>query len=452
MDDTPTNEDNRIAGRAKRYAKVGGGVGGIAAKVAGARLFGREIDDAAVAAELRTALGGMKGPIMKVAQMLATIPEAIPEEYALELAQLQANAPAMGWPFVKRRMASELGRTWQKKFGSFERDAAAAASLGQVHRATTLEGEPVACKLQYPDMQSAVEADLTQLEMVFAIQRRIDGVIDTRQMSKEIGARLREELDYDMEARHIALYQHMLSDDETIRVPDVVADLSTKRLLTMSWLDGQPLLDFREAPLEDRNAIAAAMFRAWWHPFSHFGVIHGDPHLGNYTVREDHGINLLDYGCIRKFPPTFVAGVVELYRGLQTDDRDRVVAAYESWGFEKLNNELVDVLNIWASFIYGPLLDDRVRTIADGVSAGKYGREEATKVHAALKKHGPVTPPREFVFMDRAAIGLGGVFLHLAAELNFHDLFNAEIDAFDHDVLVKRQAKQFKANGLALEA
>ncbi|MDW3097496.1 MAG: AarF/ABC1/UbiB kinase family protein [Alphaproteobacteria bacterium] len=452
MDDTPTNEENRIAGRAKRYAKVGGGVGGIAAKVAGARLFGREIDDAAVAAELRNALGGMKGPIMKVAQMLATIPEAIPEEYALELAQLQSNAPAMGWPFVKRRMASELGRNWQKKFGSFERDAAAAASLGQVHRATTLEGEPVACKLQYPDMQSAVEADLTQLEMVFAIQRRIDGVIDTRQMSKEIGARLREELDYDMEARHIALYQHMLSDDETIRVPDVVADLSTKRLLTMSWLDGQPLLDFREAPLEDRNSIAAAMFRAWWHPFSHFGVIHGDPHLGNYTVREDHGINLLDYGCIRKFPPTFVAGVVELYRGLQTDDRDRVVAAYESWGFEKLNNELVDVLNIWASFIYGPLLDDRVRTIADGVSAGKYGREEATKVHAALKKHGPVTPPREFVFMDRAAIGLGGVFLHLAAELNFHDLFNAEIDAFDHDVLVKRQAKQFKANGLTLEA
>ncbi|GAA6155222.1 AarF/UbiB family protein [Pyruvatibacter sp. HU-CL02332] len=452
MDDTPTNEENRIAGRAKRYAKVGGGVGGIAAKVAGARLFGRDIDDAAVAAELRDALGGMKGPIMKVAQMLATIPEAIPEEYALELAQLQSNAPAMGWPFVKRRMASELGRNWQKKFGSFERDAAAAASLGQVHRATTLEGAPVACKLQYPDMQSAVEADLTQLEMVFAIQRRIDGVIDTRQMSKEIGARLREELDYDMEARHIALYQHMLRGDETIRVPDVVADLSTKRLLTMSWLDGQPLLDFREAPLEDRNSIAAAMFRAWWHPFSHFGVIHGDPHLGNYTVREDHGINLLDYGCIRKFPPTFVAGVVELYRGLQTDDRDRVVAAYESWGFEKLNNELVDVLNIWASFIYGPLLDDRVRTIADGVSAGKYGREEATKVHAALKKHGPVTPPREFVFMDRAAIGLGGVFLHLAAELNFHDLFNAEIDAFDHDVLVKRQAKQFKANGLTLEA
>ncbi|GGD05254.1 AarF/ABC1/UbiB kinase family protein [Pyruvatibacter mobilis] len=450
MADGPKTEENRLSGRARRYARVGGGVGGIAAKMAGARLFGLEIDDAKVAAELKDALGGMKGPIMKVAQMLATIPDVLPEDYAMELAQLQANAPPMGWPFVKRRMASELGAGWQKKFGSFERDAAAAASLGQVHRAVTHDGVPVACKLQYPDMQSAVEADLTQLEVVFAIQRRVDGFIDTRQMANEIGARLREELDYTLEARHIGLYQDMLADDATIRVPEVIDDLSTKRLLTMTWLDGAPLLDFRQAPLEVRNDIASAMFRAWWHPFSHFGAIHGDPHLGNYTVREDHGINLLDYGCIRKFPPAFVAGVVELYRGLQTDDRDRVVAAYESWGFENLTNDLVDILNIWATFIYGPLLDDRVRTIADGISPGKYGRQEAAKVHAALKSHGPVTPPKEFVFMDRAAVGLGGVFLHLAAELNFHDLFNAEIDKFNIEDLAARQLEALEANGLEL--
>ncbi|WP_422363842.1 ABC1 kinase family protein [Pyruvatibacter mobilis] len=450
MADGPKTEENRLSGRARRYARVGGGVGGIAAKMAGARLFGLEIDDAKVAAELKDALGGMKGPIMKVAQMLATIPDVLPEDYAMELAQLQANAPPMGWPFVKRRMASELGAGWQKKFGSFERDAAAAASLGQVHRAVTHDCVPVACKLQYPDMQSAVEADLTQLEVVFAIQRRVDGFIDTRQMAKEIGARLREELDYTLEARHIGLYQHMLADDATIRVPEVIDDLSTKRLLTMTWLDGAPLLDFRQTPLEVRNDIASAMFRAWWHPFSHFGAIHGDPHLGNYTVREDHGINLLDYGCIRKFPPAFVAGVVELYRGLQTDDRDRVVAAYESWGFENLTNDLVDILNIWATFIYGPLLDDRVRTIADGISPGKYGRQEAAKVHAALKSHGPVTPPKEFVFMDRAAVGLGGVFLHLAAELNFHDLFNAEIDKFNIEDLAARQLEALEANGLEL--
>ncbi len=112
--------------------------------------------------------------------------------------------------------------------------------------------------------------------------------------------------------------------------------------------------------------------------FSQYGVIHGDPHLGNYTVFTDadggpQGINLLDYGCIRIFPPRFVAGVVDLYRGLEAHDEARVVHAYETWGFKGLTRELIDTLNIWARFIYGPLLDDRVRTIADGVEPGQYG-------------------------------------------------------------------------------
>ena len=164
------------------------------------------------------------------------------------------------------------------------------------------------------------------------------------------------------------------------------------------------------------------MFTAWWWPFSRFGVIHGDPHLGNYTrVRRRHGsrrkpagINLLDYGCIRIFPPKFVGGVVDLYNGLRNGDDDLVVHAYETWGFKRLSRELIDMLNIWARFIYGPLLEDRVRTLADGVKPGEYGRREAFRVHQALKQRGPVTVPREFVFMDRAAIGLGAVFLHLA--------------------------------------
>jgi predicted unusual protein kinase regulating ubiquinone biosynthesis (AarF/ABC1/UbiB family) len=194
------------------------------------------------------------------------------------------------------------------------------------------------------------------------------------------------------------------------------------------------------------------MFTAWWHPFSRFGVIHGDPHLGNYTVFADGGrpagINLLDYGCIRIFPPSFVAGVVDLYRGLHEGDEARVVHAYEVWGFKRLNKDLIDALNIWARFIYGPLLDDRVRTIADGVKPSDYGRKEAFRVHQALKAKGPVTVPREFVFMDRAAIGLGAVFLHLAAELNFYKLFNEAIAAFDVTKVAARQASAMAAAGL----
>ncbi|MBX3524385.1 MAG: AarF/ABC1/UbiB kinase family protein, partial [Xanthobacteraceae bacterium] len=151
-------ERNRFSARASRYARVGANVGGVAAKIAGQRFLGVRGDRANNAASLAAALGGLKGPLMKVAQLLSTIPDALPAEYASELSKLQSEAPPMGWPFVKRRMAAELGPDWEKKFGSFTKTPAAAASLGQVHRAKTLDGMEVAAKLQYPDMQSAVEA------------------------------------------------------------------------------------------------------------------------------------------------------------------------------------------------------------------------------------------------------------------------------------------------------
>ncbi len=446
-------EANRFTARAARYARVGANVGGVAARVAGTRLFGLQGQNPNNAAALAQALGGLKGPIMKVAQLLATIPEAVPPEYAAELQKLQSEAPPMGPAFVKRRMQAELGPGWRESFAEFDLKPAAAASLGQVHRATGLDGEPLACKLQYPDMQSAVEADLKQLEFVFALHRRMDPAIDTREIAKEIGERVREELDYDREARHVALYTHALREVEEVRVPQVRHALSTGRLLSLGWMEGRKILDYAEHPVEIRNRLAVAMFKAWWHPFSHAAVIHGDPHLGNYTVFEEggeaRGINLLDYGCIRIFPPKFVGGVVDLYRGLLEDDRARTVHAYETWGFRGLSNELIDILNIWASFIYGPLLDDRVRTIADGVKPGQYGRRQAFEVHKALREKGPVTVPREFVFMDRAAIGLGAVYLHLRAELNYHELFEAEIARFDLDSLAVRQNEALKIAGLA---
>jgi predicted unusual protein kinase regulating ubiquinone biosynthesis (AarF/ABC1/UbiB family) len=368
----------------------------------------------------------------------------VPPEYAAELQKLQSEAPPMGAAFVKRRMMAELGPDWQRRFGSFDLKPAAAASLGQVHRATAKDGAALACKLQYPDMQSAVEADLRQLELVFAIHRRMDPAIDTREIAKEIGARVREELDYVREAKHVRLYQNALADVPEVRVPSVWPELSTRRLLTLGWLEGEKILTFTDADTETRNRLAVAMFKAWWHPFSHLAIIHGDPHLGNYTVFsedvEARGINLLDYGCVRIFPPSFVGGVMDLYQGLLHDDEARIVHAYEVWGFKRLSRELIDILNIWARFIYGPLLEDRVRTIADGVKPSEYGRRQAFQVHKALKEKGPVTVPREFVFMDRAAVGLGGVFLHLKAELNFHRLFESEIERFSLADLAARQS------------
>jgi predicted unusual protein kinase regulating ubiquinone biosynthesis (AarF/ABC1/UbiB family) len=445
-------ERNRLSARAKRYARVGANVGGVAARLAGARFFGLGLDRAKNAAELAAALGGLKGPIMKVAQLLATIPEALPQEYIEQLTKLQSQAPPMGWAFVKRRMQAELGPDWQKKFASFDHQPAAAASLGQVHRATALDGALLACKLQYADMQSAVEADLKQLGILFAIRRRFDPAVDTTEIIKEIGARVREELDYRREAKHVALYREMLKDTELVRVPKVAPTISTGRLLTLDWLEGRRLLDYKEESLAVRNRLATAMFTAWWHPFSRFGAIHGDPHLGNYSVFTDKGkpagINLLDYGCIRIFPQSFVGGVLDLYNGLRKGDQALVVHAYETWGFRGLSRELIEVLNIWARFIYGPLMEDRVRSIADGVKPGEYGRRQAFEVHRALRQKGPVRVPREFVLMDRAAIGLGGVFLHLRAELNFHRMFEEAMEGFSLKRLAERQGRALRAVGL----
>src|SRR5690242_16027359 len=330
-------EANRFSARAARYARVGANMSGVAARIAGARLFGLTLDRGKSAAELALALGGLKGPIMKVAQLMATIPDALPAEYATELMKLQSEAPPMGWAFVKRRMAAELGPDWQKKFASFEHQPAAAASLGQVHRARAHDGSLLACKLQYPDMQSAIEADLRQLAMILAIHRRMDPVIDTTEIAKEIGARIREELDYRREAKHVSMYRDMLSGFAQIRVPRVWPQLSTGRLLTLEWLEGRPLLAHKNDDLAARNLVGTAMFNAWWWPFSRFGTIHGDPHLGNYTVFQIDGraagINLLDYGCIRIFSAKFVGGVVDLYYGLVRDDDELVVHAYETWGF-----------------------------------------------------------------------------------------------------------------------
>ncbi len=454
-------EKNRFSARAARYARVGANVGGVAARYAGRRLIGGEPNRAGEASALASALGNLKGPLMKVAQLMATIPDLLPPEYATELQKLQSEAPPMGWAFVKRRMVAELGPDWQSKFATFEHHPAAAASLGQVHRARSLDGAELACKLQYPDMQSAVEADLQQLQWLLAIRRRLDTAIDTSEIGKEIGERVREELDYRREAKHVALYRAMLDGIDIVRVPRAWPEVSTGRLLTLDWLDGTRMLAHKNDPLAVRNALATAMFTAWWFPFSRYGVIHGDPHLGNYTVfdarvegrprknvSEPAGINLLDYGCIRIFPPKFVRGVVDLYHGLLHDDDDLIVGAYETWGFRQLSRDLIDTLNIWARFIYAPLLDDRVRTIADGVAPGEYGRREAFRVHQALKRKGPITVPREFVFMDRAAIGLGAVFLHLRAELNFYRLFNEAIEHFSLEVVAKRQADALAAAGL----
>ena len=435
-------DKNSFSGRLRRYAKVTGAVGGLAARAAGQRYLGLDLGKQQMPSELKSALGNLKGPVMKVAQILATIPDALPEEYVKELQQLQSNAPSMGRLFVKRRMTGELGSDWKSRFSYFDENSVAAASLGQVHRANSLDGTELACKLQYPDMGSAVEADLRQLRIAMSLYERYDSAIKASEIYKELSARIREELDYLREGRNMTLYKMMLKNEPNVNVPDFFEDLSTERLITMSWLNGSSLLSYiaTNENQDARNHVAINMFRAWYIPFYLYGIIHGDPHLGNYSITEEGDVNLMDFGCIRVFPASFVKGVIDLYHGLRDDNEELAIEAYKTWGFENLDIETINVLNQWARFVYAPLMEDKIRSIQD-TNSGAYGREVVQKVHRELRRLNGVKPPREFVLMDRAAIGLGSVFLHLKAEVNWYKIFQDLINDFDPGKLAKRQEK-----------
>ena len=434
------DEINKFSKRVARYANLGTSAGSIALKFLGTRLLNKEHEKNAE--DLKNILGSLKGPIMKIAQLLSTVPDLLPDEYVNELTKLQSNAPPMGWNFVKRRMKNELGFDWLDSFDSFEKEPFAAASLGQVHRAV-YKGENVVCKLQYPDMNSIVDADVNQLKLIFSIYKKIDSSIDTSEIQKEISVRIKEELEYKQEQKHIQLFNLIFNEFNEVRIPKVYKEISTNRLISMNFLPGNKLLHFKKYPHAIRQKIAKNMFTAWYYPFYKYGVIHGDPHLGNYSSDKNANINLLDFGCIRIFKPSFVKGVIDLYHAIKNNDTDLAIHAYESWGFENISKDLIDVLNIWAKFLYSPLMENKLRKMQD-TNSSTYGAEAASKVHRELKKIGGVKPPREFVFMDRAAIGLGSVFLHLDAKLNWYKLFHELIDGFNENSLKKRQRDAIK--------
>ena len=290
--------------------------------------FGRDFDRARKPLELARMLGGLKGPIMKVAQLAATVPDVLPPEYAFELQKLQAEAPPMGWAFVRRRMRAELGPDWQKRFKSFEHEPAAAASLGQVHRA-------VAPRRHRGRLQAAISGhaiggrsrswparrDPRRAAALQPGDRHARGPEGARRAAAR-GARLRAR-----GAPHAALYGDARRRAADVRVPRLLPDLSTRRLLTMT--------------LARRRAAALASSIARLRSATASRPRSSRPGGGrsrttasstatriSATTRsfrkdgEPAGLNLLDYGCIRIFPPSFVEGVIALYRGFQNDDRD----------------------------------------------------------------------------------------------------------------------------------
>jgi len=432
------DKDN-FSKRLNRYFQITSQVGGIVTRIGANKYLGLNTDHKKNAHNLQEKFGQAKGPFMKIAQLLAMIPDAIPREYANQLMKLQTNAPPMGEYFVRRRMKNELGENWKKKFINFNETSSFAASFGQVHKAKLNNGQLVACKIQYPDMLSTVKADLVQLKVVLNLFEKFNKVIKTSKIHSEIKERLFEEIDYIKEAQNINIFNRIFKNETKINIPNIFSKYTTSKLITMSWLDGRPIHHlFTSSNNKLKEKVATNIFNAWYKPFYSFAIIHGDPHFGNYSFTKNGNINLFDFGCIRIFPVNFVKAVIDLYYALERKDIDLAVEAYKTWGFKKINKELIKILNLWASYIYGPLLENKRRFIQGDGKKG-YGFAIANKVYKKLKQIGGVEPPKEFVFIDRAAIGMGSLFMKLNVRLNWYELFNNLIKDFELNHIKKKQ-------------
>lgn len=413
----------------KRYFDTSKVATGFAARLAGEKYFDIEINDKAYAELLKHSLGQLKGPLMKAAQFLTTIPDTLPPEY-YALLELQSHAPPMGIPFVKRRLKTELGENWQDHFNQFNYEAHSAASLGQVHKAVLKNGENVAVKLQYPNMEGVTQTDLEQLKFLFYLYEKMNKAIDTVDIFEELEARLYEELDYTLESRNLAEFGEFFRNDSFIKVPSFHASLSKKRLLTMEWIEGESILNFEESNEDIRNHLGEILFLSWYKPLYHKGILHGDPHPGNYLVINNENmykIALLDFGCVRRFDDIVLEGIKNLFYGLLKNDRNLSVYAFEQLGFLNLDNDIIDIMLSWANLLYDPLLEDTIRPIQNKVTASQ-SFKLAQKIHEELKKKGGIRPPKSFVFLDRAAVGIGSVLMRLQSKQNWHKLFMNILD------------------------
>lgn len=318
------------SGRLARVARLGGMAAGLAGDAAGALagaaagVVGQTTDAAAArfhrdaAERLARVLGEMKGLPQKVGQILSVLDDAIPAEhrqvYREVLGRLQAQSEPLSWEEVLPVVQAELGQPWQEVFARVEPRAVAAASIGQVHRATLLDGREVAVKVQYPGIQAALESDLANVgALVGALSAALPRT-SVEHLVQDVAARFREELDYRHEATVQAAAAARWDGDPGLRIPALVPALCTDRVLVSEWLAGRSFDEALDAPATRRGAWGAMLWRFTWHSVLAHGWIHGDPHPGNLRFQDDGALGLLDFGCSADLPPTLVAGLAEVAR------------------------------------------------------------------------------------------------------------------------------------------
>jgi predicted unusual protein kinase regulating ubiquinone biosynthesis (AarF/ABC1/UbiB family) len=366
----------------------------------------------------------LRGAFLKLIQMLSMRQDLLPGDALEVLRTTQSAVPPMSYATISEQIRTEIGKRPELVFKSFDRTAFAAASLGQVHRATARDGTELAVKIQYPGVEDTVEQDLQNLKLLL---RTVEALgrdvmrqkIDTRAIYAELVERLREELDYVNEARNIAEFGRLLGGDEDIVVPRVVKELSSRRVLTMTFVEGYPLADVigPEVDAELREWVARKLFTLLWRQIIEFGVLHTDFHPGNYLVSYHPHLGVLDFGSIRRFPEPLRKAHLQVARAIIERDDQLLGAAMHKLGYLDRSQDprpMVKVMHI----LFEPLYVDGGFDPCDYDSVGK-----AAEVGEIAFEHKLYKSPAHSVFLIRALIGMEGIIRGLGIRADYRELF-----------------------------
>jgi predicted unusual protein kinase regulating ubiquinone biosynthesis (AarF/ABC1/UbiB family) len=376
------DEDDRDIpqGRVERSARVGQAVGASGARYAGtmARNLVRSRERAVVELEKRhmetaermvDALGTLKGAAMKIGQLASFIDtDFLPPEYRDlyqdKLSKLRSEAPPMPWKQVRKVLEEEWDEPPEDLFEEFEHEAAAAASIGQVHRATLSDGRRVAVKVQYPGVDQALRADMQNAGMLMRLAKALAPGLDAKAAAAELKERVLEELDYEIEGQNQRSFARAYRGHPFIYVPDVVTRLSRSRVLVSEWVDGRGFEEVKQLPQPERDRFGEIIFRFCFGSIYHLQHFNADAHPGNYLLLDDGRVAFLDFGMTKHLDKDQIELEITAIEAYIADDPERLRVALHDLGF--LNNpKRIDAEKLMAHVraVGGWYLEDRELTI-----------------------------------------------------------------------------------------
>ena len=356
-------------------------------------------------------LGEMKGVLMKVGQMVSFIAEGLPDEAQAALAALQADAAPMAPSLAAEVVRRELGNDPERVFRRWEDLPVAAASIGQVHRAETTDHRDVAVKVQFPGVREAIEEDLNGAEVMYNVfsAMALNG-LDARGLVDELRARMREELDYRLEARNITEFAEHFAGHPWVRIPEVVPELSHERVLTTEWIDGMSWDQFvAGASEETKQRAGEVIWRFGQHSIQRLGAFNGDPHPGNYRFHHDGSVTFLDFGLVKRWDPGEWERLEPSIDAIVVHrDPERLVAAMEDSGFLAAGHDLdPDKVFEYVSSPYRPYLVDEFTFTREWM------RETLARIFDLSGPHAEVIAklnmPPSFVILDRVVWGVSAI-------------------------------------------